>query len=189
MKVSERTQPSTRHWKNPMTGPVKTVSGLVIIYQVLLALILILCLIFLAGTGYALFFQGNGAPRFSGTQGIPGNDGVQEVTETGEPGTHTFTGIGRLRLSTAEPQSAMVIVTITFPYSPEDRAFSEELAVRVRNFRAITEDYFQSTNAKDLRNKSEAQVKADLLERFNRQLRLGKIQTLYFNDFMIFDEV
>jgi flagellar basal body-associated protein FliL len=148
-----------------------------------------LCLVFLAGTGYVLFLQGNGVSRFFGTQGIPGNEGVQGAAEAGEPGIHTFTGIGRLRLSTAEPQSAMVIVTITFPYSPEDRAFSEELAVRVRNFRTITEDYFQSTHAKDLRNRSEAQVKADLLERFNRQLRLGKIQTLYFNDFMIFDDV
>jgi flagellar FliL protein len=104
------------------------------------------------------------------------------------PGAHTFTGIGRLRLSTAEPQSAMVILTITFPYSPEDRAFSEELATRVRDFRAIAEAYFLSLSIGDLGNKSEEQIKADLLERFNRVLRLGKIQTLYFSDFMIFDE-
>jgi flagellar FliL protein len=188
MKVSGKgLYPANRRWKTPVKRPgkKKTAPALIYVYRGLLALILVLCLIFLAGTGYALFLQRNSGPRIFAALGIPVNEGE---TDTEVPVTHTFTGIGRLRLSTAEPQSAMVIVTITFPYSPEDRAFSEELAARVREFRSITEDYFQSSNARDLRNRSEAQVKADLLERFNQQLRLGKIQTLYFNDFMILDD-
>jgi flagellar FliL protein len=151
-----------------------------------LALALVLCLIFLAGTGYALFFRKNGVP---GSLGVSEVQGTQEAQGAeGAPGERIFTGIGRLRLSTAEPQSAMVILSITFPYVPEDRAFSEELAARVRDFRTITEDYFQSITLRDLRNKSEEQLKADLLERFNRILRLGKIPHIYFIDFMILEE-
>ena len=101
--------------------------------------------------------------------------------------------MGVLRLSTKdgtsslESPSAMVILAVTFPYSPEDRAFSEELAARVNEFRAIVKDYCLSFTSDELRSKREDEIKADLLESFNRVLRLGKIQTLYFNDFMIID--
>jgi len=185
-------EPPPARQRNAVRSGSKTAPAVVLIYRVLLALALVLCLIFLAGTGYALFFRKNGVP---GSLGVSEAQGTQEAQSAGgapgaegAPGERIFTGIGRLRLSTAEPQSAMVILSITFPYVPEDRAFSEELAARVRNFRTITEDYFQSITLRDLRNKSEEQLKADLLERFNRILRLGKIPRIYFIDFMILEE-
>ena len=146
-----------------------------IVYRILLALFLVLALIFLGGTAYGLLFRKN--------MEVPGASQVQGTSR--DPEEHIFTGIGRLRLSTNN--SAMVILTVTFPYSTEDRAFSEELAARVRDFRTITEEYFQSASAGELQGKSEEQVKTDLLERFNSVLRLGKIRILYFNDFMILE--
>ena len=147
------------------------------IYRILLGLIVTLSLVFLAGTAYWFFFQrGNEAIAVLGTQGTPETNGER-----------IFTGIGRMRLSTAEPQPAMVILTVNFPYSSGDRAFAEELATRVRDFRDITGDYFLSVNSQELIDKSEEEIKTELLEAFNSILRLGSIQTLFFNDFLILE--
>ena len=186
---------------------------LVTVYRILIGLIIIMALLLLLGTFYGFFSNANGEPALvfplPGTGSIfgrNGNPGTQGINGTGIqgaeiPAERTFTGIGRLRLSTAEhspvpgnrpgsagTDSAMVILTITFPYPPEDLAYSEELVARVRDFRTLAESYFRSININELRNKKEEEVKAELLERFNSVLRLGKIHTLYFNDFMILDD-
>ena len=159
------------------------------VYRILLGLVLLFGLILLGGTVYGVFFHKGdkalvsfGVPGLQGGSALQSNSGMQDI-----PGEHVFTGIGRLRLSSAEPEPAMVILGISFPYSPEDRAFSEELAARVNDFRTITIDYFGSLNSEDLRNSNEDELKAELLKRFNRVLRLGNIRSLYFNDFFILD--
>ena len=150
------------------------------IYRMLLGLIVVLCLVFLGGTAYWFFFHRGDEPiAVLGAQSAPE---TQEFAEA-----HIFTGIGRLRLSTAGPQSAMVILTITFPYIPTDRAFAEELAARIGDFRTIAGDYFLSFNIEELLVKDEEEIKAELLELFNQVLRLGRIQILFFNDFLLFD--
>ncbi|MDR2618799.1 MAG: flagellar basal body protein FliL [Treponema sp.] len=132
---------------------------------------LVLALIYLGGTAWALFGR----------------------KESGEPKARTsgedrvFTGIGRLRLSTGDPQPATVVVSVAFLYVPEDRAFSEELASRVGNFRSLTAGYFKSLGAAELKLKDEERIKAELLEKYNSILRLGKISGLYFNDFLIIE--
>jgi flagellar basal body-associated protein FliL len=96
-----------------------------------------------------------------------------------------FTGIGRIRVSTADPQPGMVIIFVLFEYNSGDRPFSEELALRVGEFRNIIREYVGSFSATELQQLSEETIKAELLRRFNQILRLGRIETLYFNDFMI----
>jgi flagellar basal body-associated protein FliL len=161
-----------------------------IIYRSLLILVLFLVVIFLAGTVYAFFFRASEA-KASGTGAYQASL-PDSANPSAEP--HIFTGIGRQRLSTADQNGAdlpdapvTVIISVTFPYTPEDRAFSEELAARIRDFRAITEAYFGSIKAEHLRNMSEELIKSDLLERYNGVLRLGKIGTLYFSDFMLLE--
>jgi flagellar basal body-associated protein FliL len=165
---------------------IKALPTVTIIYRSLFVLLLFLVIFFLGGTVYAFFFRNadraiavNAAPAISAVQG------EQSI----------FTGIGRFRLSTADiseanltdAQPVTVVISVTFPYTPEDRAFSEELAARVRDFRTLTESYFLLIKSEDLKDMSEEQIKADLLERYNSVLRLGKIDTLYFGDFMLLD--
>jgi len=96
-----------------------------------------------------------------------------------------FTGIGRIRIPTADPQSGMVVIFVSFVFNPEDRPFSEELALRVGDFRNIVREYIGSFPISELQRLSEESIKAELLRKFNAILRLGQIQILYFNDFMI----
>lgn len=112
-------------------------------------------------------------------------ENIRLVIPLTNEGTHIFSGIGRLRIPTTDPQPGMVIIFVVFEYNPEDRPFSEELALRIGDFRNIVREYIGSLSARELRQKSEDTVRTELLRRFNNILRLGRIETLFFSDFII----
>jgi flagellar basal body-associated protein FliL len=175
-----------------------------IIYSALLVLLFFVGFLLLGGTLYALVFlrdgEGAGTARPSGA-GLSLAGGEQ-----------LFTGIGRIRVSAGDEGSPTIIVDITFPYSAADKPFSEELAARAGDFRTIAADYFKSFSAAgsggpgspkptpkltsditsdvtpdltpDFTLIDENILKQELLSRYNSILRLGKIRTLYFNDFL-----
>ena len=142
------------------------------IYRSLIVIIILLCLIIIGGTIYGVF--SNSTP--------PGSVQVDELQNNKG---QTFTGIGPLRVPTVDPQPGMVIIYVAFTYFPQDKSFSEELVLRVRDFREIIMGYIGSFSVTDLQKQGEDLIKAELLRRFNAILRLGQIETLYFSDFMI----
>jgi hypothetical protein len=144
---------------------------LLVLYRVLLGLVLVLALGIAGGTGYALLRRPPSAPPRE---------------ETGDD-QRIFTGIGRIRASTGGEVPAAVILSVSFPYDPEDRFFAEELSARVGDFRLQSAGYFASLSAEDLARLDEGEIKAELLRRYNAALRLGKIGRLYFNEFMIIE--
>ncbi|MDR0690174.1 MAG: flagellar basal body protein FliL [Spirochaetaceae bacterium] len=157
--------------------------GLRVLYRVLVVVVFLLIFVLLGGTLYALVFRGPaGLDRGGDNRGapIPGEGGG-----AGEYTGGAFTGIGRIRAVTAGPRAATVILSVTFPYPPEDRAFSEELAAKIGQFRGITAEYFAAFPVEEIRGKEEGAVKEDLRQRYNAILRLGSITRLYFNDYMI----
>ena len=149
---------------------------LLYVYRSLIICLALLGVALIGGTIYGVFFRAT-PPRHDQIA-LPNNDaGGQTFT--------TFTGIGQIRVPTADPQPGMVILFVSFVYNPDDRAFSEELALRVRNFREIIADYIGSFSATELQDQDEESIKSELLRRFNAILRLGQLETLYFSDFMI----
>lgn len=144
------------------------------VYRGLVFFLVLLGLALIAGTIYGLFFHADSSGKFQ----------VTNFHKKGRQG-QTFTGIGRIRVSTAGSQQGMVIVFVTFIYDPEDKAFSEELALRVKDFREIIVNYFGSFSIVELQKKDEESIKTELLRRFNAILRLGQIEALLFSDFMI----
>jgi flagellar basal body-associated protein FliL len=101
-----------------------------------------------------------------------------------------FLGLGRIRapLAAAAPAAAsIVVISPYFPYDPADRAFSEELAARIGDCRRATLDFFAAIPPSSPILNNDDAIKSALLERYNAQLRLGKIERLYFTDYMIID--
>jgi flagellar basal body-associated protein FliL len=96
-----------------------------------------------------------------------------------------FTGIGRMRI--AAGPGATVILSIVFPYPPDDRPFTEELASKVPLFRQIARDYFGALSLDELDSLDEQKAKDEILRGFNSELRLGRIELLYFNDLLILE--
>jgi flagellar basal body-associated protein FliL len=156
--------------------PRRVPPALALLFRVFLVLALALALVIVAGTVYALALRPKPAPRPAKTE-----------TEAVSPDAAIFTGLGRLRCPTAGPNPGLVILQASFPYFPGDRPFSEELAARLRDFRSLTTAYFAALSPGEIRNKGEDEVKADLLANYNALLRLGRIQTLYFNEYMLIE--
>ena len=150
--------------------PSKTIHYL---YRCLLICLIILAIILIAGTFYGVFFN-TPSPKYEQMKILRDDDKGQ-----------TFTGIGQIRVPTADPQPGMVILMVSFSYYPEDKAFSEELALRVGDFRNIIEKYIASFSISELQELGDEDLKTELLRRLNSILRLGKIETLYFSDFII----
>ena len=142
------------------------------LYRSLLLCLLVLGLIITGGTIYWLFFHDNSTRH-------------EQPSILSENGGQTFTGIGRIRISTADPQPGIVILFVSFVYHPNDKVFSEELVLKIKDFRDIIMDYIGSFTVEELQKQEEENIKRELLRRFNAVLRLGQIETLYFSDFMI----
>jgi flagellar basal body-associated protein FliL len=157
---------------------------LLVLYRALLILALVLGLFLVGGTLFAVFRgSGEAGDRAAGDRAAGAGEAV-------------FTNIGRLRIPAAADGAgpgpagegrAALVISIAFPYPPGDRAFTEELASRVGDFRRIAADYFSARSLEELREMDEKKMKADLLREYNAALRLGKIETLYFNDFLLFE--
>ena len=147
-------------------------------YRGLLCILVMLGLVLITGAIYGVFFHG--IP--------PGHKQIAVLHKGQSEQGQTFTGIGRIRVSTTSSQpemAGMVILFVTFTYYPDDKAFSEELALRVGEFREIIVDYIGSIPVPELQKKGEESIKIELLRRFNTILRLGQIERLNFSDFMI----
>jgi flagellar basal body-associated protein FliL len=80
-----------------------------------------------------------------------------------------------------------VVLSVVFPYPPGDRPFAEELAGAIPRVRRIVREYFGALSPDELRSLDEGQVKAELLRRFNGELRLGAIELLLFDEFLILE--
>ena len=146
-----------------------------LMYRGLIICLVIVALVLIGGTIYGIFFHI--AP--------PAQNEIETLSESREGEGQTFAGIGRIRVQSAGPQPGTVILFVSFVYYPEDKAFSEELILRISDFRDIITGYISSFSIAELRNLGEDSIKAELLRRFNAILRLGQLETLFFSDFMI----
>ena len=154
----------------------RRVQVLPFVYQSLVICLIALAVVIIGGTIYGIFFHTAPPSHKPEKQ-------TDVLPESG--GGQIFTGIGRIRVSTTDPHPGVVILFVSFVYNPEDKAFSEELALRVKNYRAIITDYIGSFSTVELKKLGEDSIKTELLRRFNAILRLGQIETLYFSDFLI----
>ena len=159
--------------------------GALIMYRVVVAAILLLAVVLITGSLYAAFRSPDSGPlfRIGGSGG--GERGGGETVPARE--VNVFSGIGRLRIPLAGEPSATLIVAVSFPYPADDRAFTEELASRIGDFRSIAIEYFADLSPEKAAALNEETAKAEILGRYNALLRLGKIETLYFGDLMVVD--
>jgi flagellar basal body-associated protein FliL len=165
---------------HPINPPLPPKKGAVLI-RALIVVAALLALAIAAGTIYALVFRDGAPSTASPTQAPLTETQVFQLQED------VFTGIGRLRAVSADKPPVTIVVSVAFPYLPEDRAFTEELTTKIPEFRNTALEYFSTHSAVELRQSGEATIKAELLRRYNNLLHLGSISLLYFNDFMFID--
>jgi flagellar basal body-associated protein FliL len=156
--------------------PNKKIPGIIYITLLFIAGALIILLI--TGTIFDLVRPQNAGPVFAFKKNIR-----TEQTQTDD--IRVYSGLERLRIPLSN--SSTLLLSMSFPYSAKDIAFTEELAAKISEFKAISTEYFSSLPAERADQIDEEAAKQEILRRLNANLRLGRINALYFNDMTIIE--
>ncbi|GBU28577.1 hypothetical protein R84B8_02137 [Treponema sp. R8-4-B8] len=151
-----------------------------IIYLALLFIAGALIVLLLIGTIIGLIRSRNAEPVF-----VIGHSAKTEPAK--DEDIRVYSGLEHLRIPLSN--SSTLLLSIAFPYSANDVAFTEELAAKINDFKAKTTEYFSSLPAENANQIDEDAAKRELLRRFNADLRLGHIDALYFSDVKVLESL
>lgn len=164
------------------TGRGSALERALVVIAALIVLGIAGCTVWAFVTGRARPGSRAAAPSRSGAT-IPG---AAKGTPA-EKGRAMFADIGVLRARTSDEKPASVVVYPVLPYRSDDIAFREELVQKTRMARTVVLDWFASRSAGDLRKLGETTVKAELLQALNSCFVLGRVESLYFEEYLILD--
>lgn len=105
----------------------------------------------------------------------------------------TYFELGTIRIVTAPDSSekdgtgTALVISPWITYPEGDNVFYEELARKKGVIRGIFTKYFSEASKNQLKKKNESVITADLKDLINAQLSLGKIQDLYFTDYIFLE--
>lgn len=165
---------------------------------VLLLVIAFLVFAIVSGTVWA-FTSGHArhGAKVSGNPSVAGrllfaggtrNPAREEVLASDPAGkTAIFGDIGMLRARTADNGPVTVVISPFIPYSADDIAFQEELVSKTRSIRTCILGWFASKKIKEIDGFGEVRVKAELVRSINSLLVLGKIDKIYFDEYMVLE--
>ena len=153
-----------------------------ILYLVLLSAAGLLILILITGSIFALV-----RPPDANALLKLGKARTEQITPPDNPysDVRIFSDLRRLRIPLSN--SSVMILSIAFPFQADDIAFTEELALKVGDFKNIASDYFSSLDEYQITHLDEDAAKREILKHYNANLRLGQIEALYFSDMVIID--
>lgn len=87
----------------------------------------------------------------------------------------------------SQGNASILVVTPWLSYEGGDSAFYEELVSRKRLFTSFFVEYFSSRSKNALLSIGEKNIKQELLDKFNSELRLGQLSAIYFDDYIFLD--
>ncbi len=144
----------------------------------------ILCLAIIVGSAYS-YISGPSVKK-SGDK-----ESASNISRGKENNVDAYTAIGQLRI-TLQPENEgdspdVVVVNPWFSYAQGDKSLFEELSQKDVQIKNLIVSYFSSYTLDDLRSKDEQTIKEDLLHIINGILVIGKIRSVYFNDYIFID--
>ena len=98
-----------------------------------------------------------------------------------------FSDFGRLRTFTADNPQIPVVVLPFISYKTENSFLYEELCQKQRKIRTIILQFFTQKTQKELFSMGEEIVKSELLKLINEELSMGKIEALYFEEYIFLE--
>ena len=98
-----------------------------------------------------------------------------------------FSDFGRLRTSTADNPQIPVVVLPFISYKTENSFLYEELCQKQRKIKTIILQFFTQKTQKELFSMGEEIVKSELLKLINEELTMGKIEALYFEEYIFLE--
>jgi len=151
--------------------------------------ILYVTLLFIAGALIILLITGTiaGLIRSRGAPPILVFKKNIKAEQTKPEDIRVYSGLERLRIPLSN--SSILLLSVSFPYSAKDAAFTEELAAKIGDFKTMLVEYFSSLPEESIIQIDEETAKREILKHFNSNLRLGRIDALYFNDMTVIESL
>ena len=111
-----------------------------------------------------------------------------EVSESKDDTLKVFAGLGRIRCS-LKPEGdtdvrCPVVISPWFNYDKNDIQFYEELSKKAPLFKSLISSYFTNGTKTHFQEIGEEQVKKEILSILNEHLVLGKIDELFFSEYI-----
>ena len=111
-----------------------------------------------------------------------------EVSESKDATLKVFAGLGRIRCS-LKPEGdtdvrCPVVISPWFNYDKNDIQFYEELSKKAPLFKSLISSYFTNGTKTHFQEIGEEQVKKEILSILNEHLVLGKIDELFFSEYI-----
>lgn len=98
-----------------------------------------------------------------------------------------FSDFERLRTFTADKPQIPVVVLPFLSYKTENTFLYEELCQKQRKIKSIILQFFTQKTQKELFSMGEEIVKSQILLLINNELSMGKIEALYFEEYIFLE--
>lgn len=142
--------------------------------KILIVLIIFTLTIIIIGT-LIVFFQ----KQYKATPTLP-----QQIPQNEEA---VFSRLGIIRTKTKDNPLIPLVVKPSFFYDTKNTPFIEELNSKLSLMQKIIKTYFEQYTRKELLKKGENNIKSELIVLLNKELILGKIKILYFEEYIFFE--
>lgn len=144
-----------------------------------------LAVIFLILSGTIIAFATKKADFASGMRRT--DPAPQQVAKKNSSGDTLFLELGKLRLLTGDSAPISVVLSPYFSYSAADKDAAAELEQKKQMMSAVIFNYFSLHTKDELMALGELKVKEQLAEQINRNLVLGKVKKIYFEQYLFID--
>lgn len=90
-------------------------------------------------------------------------------------------------LQETQNMGTVLLVTPWLSYPSDDTIFFEEISRKKTVISGIIQDYFSDYSKLELLTQTEVKIEENLIKEINNHLSLGKIQQIYFTDYIFLD--
>lgn len=155
---------------------------------ILYAIIIGLLIVLIIGTIIGLANKRNSEPEVLLQQGKAVN-----LSKPANTDIVSYYEIGNIRIVTPseepenEQEGCVLVVNPWLSYAEGDTVFYEEIARKRGVIKGICTTYFSERSKNHLLSITEQKVEQELIELINAQLSLGKVQDVYFTDYIFLE--
>ena len=161
--------------------------------KILSIIVIILLITIFAGTVFALL---KNKKSFQKQKQLISQGKAVSLMAPKNDNQFSYFNLGSLRVLTkpendslqeTQNMGTVLLVTPWLSYPSDDTIFFEEISRKKTVIAGIIQDYFSDYSKLELLTQTEVKIEENLIKEINNHLSLGKIQQIYFTDYMFLE--
>ena len=161
--------------------------------KILSIIVIILLITIFAGTVFALL---KNKKSFQKQKQLISQGKAVSLMAPKNDNQFSYFNLGSLRVLTKSENDSLqetqnmgtvLLVTPWISYPSDDTIFFEEISRKKTVIAGIIQDYFSDYSKLELLTQTEVKIEENLIKKINNHLSLGKIQQIYFTDYIFLD--